>query len=265
MILKSTHTYKRSSSWRHRSGLKPWGQRNSESGLYWIPDPARKTMIDLDLNSKNSIWREVLLITCSILALPYSEALWEQHQGVRVYFWGWDMGNVQSEEEINEQSQDNLIQSSQELRVGWKFMFQHDREPKHSRDNAGVRHHCQRCPWVTQTQRWLKLPLPSLERPDKCSSNNSPHTSRQRMTGSAKKHCMLYPQVQICSVWNEMNRNGRKRFWLHWTPGEYRLKFSIKYIKYRPCMDTSSIIFGSDAMGLPMLSLYVSWSEVSFI
>lgn len=86
------------------------------------------------------------------------------------------------------------------LRLGWKFMFQHDKEPKHSRDNATVAHRwwlCQRCPLVTQTERWLKTDEICLER---CGNGDSPNLFWQSWRGSAKNYWLKFKKQ--CSMLN---------------------------------------------------------------
>lgn len=150
-------------------------------------------MIDLlDLNSKNSIWREVPLITCSILALPYSERVFWASVSEAVY-----RGNVQSEQKMNEQSQVNLIQSSQELRAGWKFMFQHEHTA------------------VTMLDITVKDVLPNTV------VNQTPSAISGKAWQMFVQQQSPYIQtdndrIRKCSAWNEMNRNRRKKFWLHW-------------------------------------------------
>lgn len=109
-----------------------------------------------DLSSKNPIWKKAGHLFYTIptewrsivgAAIKARGCLSEAGTGVIM---------VRVRKNTNGQSHETLTQSSQGLSPAWSFMFLHDKEPKHSRDDAGVRYLCQRCPWVTQTERWLK-------------------------------------------------------------------------------------------------------------
>ena len=53
------------------------------------------------------------------------------------------------------------------LRLGQRFTFQQDNDPKHSQDNTEVASgQVSECPWVAQTEPGLEPDQTSLERPE---------------------------------------------------------------------------------------------------
>jgi hypothetical protein len=75
---------------------------------------------------------------------PYSEAWWWHYHAVGIFFQL--QGQVKIEEKMNgakyrEILGENLLQSTQDLRLGWRFTFQQDNDPKHT---------------AKTTQEWLR-------------------------------------------------------------------------------------------------------------
>uniref|UniRef100_A0AAZ3QNG4 Transposase n=1 Tax=Oncorhynchus tshawytscha TaxID=74940 RepID=A0AAZ3QNG4_ONCTS len=68
---------------------------------------------------------------------PYGEAQWWQHHAVGMFFSGRDWETSQDRGKMNgaryrEILDENLLQSAQDLRLGRRFTFQQDNDPKHT-------------------------------------------------------------------------------------------------------------------------------------
>ncbi len=98
-----------------------------------------ETKIELfGLNSKRYVWRKPGTAHQPVQYSPNSEAWWWQHHAVGVFF------QLQGQDELvaiegkmnaakyRDILDENLLQSAQDLRLGRRFTFQQDNDPKHT-------------------------------------------------------------------------------------------------------------------------------------
>ncbi|KAK3542834.1 hypothetical protein QTP70_004639 [Hemibagrus guttatus] len=74
---------------------------------------------------------------------PYSEAWWWQHHAVRTFFSGSNWETSQDQGKMNAAMykdilDENLLQSALDLRLGRRFMFQQDNDPKQQSSDYGT-------------------------------------------------------------------------------------------------------------------------------
>ncbi len=92
-------------------------------------------------------------------------------------------GLIRIEEKLNEPKywdslNENLVQSIQNLRLGRRFTFQQDNDPKHTA-RVAYRQVCE-CPWVAQPQPGIKPSQIFLEKPENV---RLPHPTWQSLRG----------------------------------------------------------------------------------
>ncbi len=112
--------------------LKPaWSLLKNTWMILWSDE----TKIELfGLNSKRYVWRRNQACSSPVQYSPNSEAWWWQHHAVGVFFSCRDRttGCNRGKDEYRDILDENLLQSAQDLRLGRRFTFQQDNDPKHT-------------------------------------------------------------------------------------------------------------------------------------
>ncbi len=128
----------------------------------------------MNLNSKHHIWRKAGTAHHLQSTIPKVKCA-----GSSLMLWGCfsaagTEGLVRVEEKLNAQKywdslNENPVQSIQNLRLGKRFTFQQDNDPKHTA-RVAYRQLCE-CPWVAQPQPGLEYNQIFLEKPkEMCSA-----------------------------------------------------------------------------------------------
>ena len=153
----------------HPAKLGNWGRRTWVRGVTKNPMVTlvelQRSCVEMGETSRRTTIAATLH-RCGPCAHPLPNTIpTVKHGGGSIMLWGCLGGLVRVEGRLNgAQVQDILnenlvqVQSAQDLRLGQRFTFQQDNDPReHSQDNAGVAN-AQLCeyPWVAQAEPWLE-------------------------------------------------------------------------------------------------------------
>ncbi len=137
----------------------------------------------MNLNSKHHVWRKAGTAHYMQSTIPKVKCA-----GRSLMLWGCfsaagTEGLIRVEEKLNAPKywnslNENPIHSIQNLRLGRRFTFQQDNEPKHTA-RVAYRHLCE-CHWVAQPQPEIEPNQILLEKPENV---NLPHPTWQSLRG----------------------------------------------------------------------------------
>ncbi len=163
-----------------------------------------ETKIELfGLNSKRYVWRKPGTAHHLSNTVPTVK-----HGGGSIMLWGCFSAAgtgrlVAIEGKMNAAKyrdilDENLLQSAQDLRLGRRFTFQQDNDPKHTAyiNEVVASQQLRDCSWMAQPEPWLKPNWASLERP----KNGCPptFTIQPDRTGEDLQGGMAEdPQIQV--------------------------------------------------------------------
>ncbi len=123
----------------------------------------------MNLISKNHVWRKPGIAHHLQITIPKVKCAGSSLMLWGCFFSSRDWGTHQSRRKLNaptywESLDENPVQSIQNFRLGRRFIFQKDNDPKH-KAKVAYRQFCE-CPWVAQPQPGLEPNQIFMEKPE---------------------------------------------------------------------------------------------------
>ncbi len=123
----------------------------------------------MNLNSKHHVWRKPGTAHLLQSTIPKVKCAGSSPHAVGLFSAAGTEGLVRVEKKLSapkywDNLNENPVQSIQNLRLGRRFTFQQDNDPKHTA-RVAYRQLCE-CPWVAQPQPGLECNQIFLEKPE---------------------------------------------------------------------------------------------------
>ncbi len=169
-------------TWKHTWNLQKKHLKDPQTvrkKILWSDEPQFQASCLKDTSSAHHLQSTIPKVKCAGSSL----VLWGCFSAAETE------GHIRVEEKLNapkywDSLNENPIQSIQNLRLGRRFTFQQDNEPKHTA-RVAYRQLCE-CPWVAQPQPGIKPSQIFLEKPENVRLPPSNLTELERWRGEEK-------------------------------------------------------------------------------